>query len=71
MKCNYHFPLRDLIRGLEPVAVFIAKSSKKSREVFSQYRECPLIYQFHNLSALNESDKKLHHPRGPQSSTGA
>jgi hypothetical protein len=41
------------------VAVFIAKSSEKSRKVFKQYRGLPLIYQFHNLNGLNERNEKL------------
>jgi hypothetical protein len=59
MQCNNHFPLNDLIRRLEPLAVFIAKSSEKSRKVFDQYRGRSLIYQYHNLNGLNERDEKL------------
>jgi len=59
LKCNNHFPLHDLIRRLKPLAVFIAKSSEKSRKVFTQYRGLPLIYQFHNLNGLNERNEKL------------
>jgi hypothetical protein len=59
VKCNNHFPLHELIRRLDPVAVFIAKSSEKSRKVFNQYRGRPIIYQFGNLNGLNERNEKL------------